>query len=556
MNIINITAAGILALFTSAAAAQAYSTEQQESWLEKAEQCKPRLDTTTYRPVAIVDIIKDDKSFQGYKAVKISDTDDIYSKSFKQMNEVTLDFGRHLVGQVSFKLKDLGSMQDAILRFKVTFGEVPADLALPREPFTGSLSRGWLQDFFCDVGYDGSFTFSRRISARYMKIEAVGTSQYSDFCFDDITFKATTSATPSKARLAATTPRIFREIAKVSENTLRDCMQGVFEDGPKRDQRLWLGDLYLQALANTATFNDYDLTKRCLYLAAGLANPSNGLLYSNLVEYPSPHAQNSFFVDYALLYVPTLADYLDATNDTTTANDLWPVAKRQVDAVIDNALNADWLYNDTGYQFDGMAMSTVFFDWSPVKLDTHAAIQGCLAYSVERLCLMGRKLGKDDEASRYETILRRLRRAGRDAYWNEKELRITSGPDRQASYSATAWAIIGGIIKGNEARQAINAVMADKSAIKPGTPYATHFVVTAMLKCGMNDEARSYVDYYWGGMVRLGADTFWEYYVPDNHMFSAYNGYTLLNSYCHAWSCTPVYFIVKYPEVFQYHQTR
>lgn len=52
-------------------------------------------------------------------------------------------------------------------------------------------------------------------------------------------------------------------------------MQGVYEDGPKRDQRLWMGDLYLEALANTASFQQYDVTKRCLYLLAGLANPRN-----------------------------------------------------------------------------------------------------------------------------------------------------------------------------------------------------------------------------------------------------------------------------------------
>ena len=40
---------------------------------------------------------------------------------------------------------------------------------------------------------------------------------------------------------------------RVSQRTLRDCMQTVFEDGPKRDRRLWLGDLRLQALANYAT---------------------------------------------------------------------------------------------------------------------------------------------------------------------------------------------------------------------------------------------------------------------------------------------------------------
>lgn len=551
MNILNITATALLAICTSAAGAQTYTAEQQQAWMEKAEMCKPKLNTMICHPVAIVDIVKDDKAFQGYKAVAKPGIDDIYTKSFKKMKSVTLDFGRHMVGNVSFKIKDIGSMQDAVLRFKVTFGEVPGDLALPIEPFTGSLSRGWLQDFVCDVSYDGSFTFNRRISARYMKIEAVGTSQYSDFCFDNITFKATTSATSPKVCLAATTPQIFKDIAQVSENTLRDCMQGVYEDGPKRDQRLWMGDLYLQALANTATFKNYDLTRRCLYLLAGLANADNGLLYSNLVEYPQPHAQKTFFVDYALLYVSTLADYLDATGDTATANELWTVAKRQVDVIAEKALNSKWLYADTGYQFDGMAMSMVFFDWSPVKLDTHTAIQGCLANAVERLCSMGRKLGKGNEVKNYSTLLKRLRKAGHDAYWDKKGHRITSGADRQTSYTATAWAVIGGLINANEGRQAIKAVMADDKAIKPGTPYANHFLVAAMLKCGMNKEARSYVDYYWGGMVRLGADTFWEYYVPENHMFSSYDGYTLLNSYCHAWSCTPVYFIVNYPDVFQ-----
>lgn len=539
------------ALCLGTAQAQVYTRTQQQAWLDKAEQCKPKLDTVLCHPVSLVEIVADSTAFQGFKAVKTGNLDDLYSRSFKQMGSVVVDFGRHLVGNVSFKLKDIGSMQDAVLRFKVTFGEVPGDLGLPVEPFTGGLSRGWLQDFVCDVGYDGTFTFNRRISARYMKIEAVGTSQYSDFCFDHITFAATTSAGTSKAKLADTTPQIFRDIVRVSENTLRSCMQTMFEDGPKRDQRLWMGDLYLQALANTASFQNYGLTRRCLYLLAGLANPDNGLVYSNLVDYPVPHGQHSFFVDYALSYVLTLADYLDATGDTATANDLWPVAKRQVDAVLQQAIDKNSLYANTGYQFEGVEGSIVFFDWAPVSLDTHAAIQGCVANALDRLCRMGEKLGRKDEIKTYPATLKRLRAAGHKAYWDRKAKTVVSGPGRQRSYTATSWAIIGGLLSAKEGRQAIESIMADMTAIKPGTPYANHFLVEAMLKCGMNDEARRYVDYYWGGMVRLGADTFWEYYVPDNHLFSSYEGYTLLNSYCHAWSCTPVYFIVNYPEVFQ-----
>lgn len=531
--------------------AQKYTVAQQQAWLQKAEACKPVLKKTVHHPVQEVEIVKDNNAFQGYKAVKTGDIADLYRKSFKQKKEVIVDFGEHLVGNVSFKIKDIGSMQDAVLRFKVTFGEVPSDLALPIEPYTGGLSRGWLQDFVCDVSYDGYFKFNRRITARYMKIEAVGTSVYSDFCFDNITFEATTSAGESKAKLASTTPQIFKDIAKVSENTLRDCMQGVYEDGPKRDQRLWMGDLYLEALANTASFRQYDLTKRCLYLLAGLSNPDNGLLYSNMVEYPAPHAQKTFFVDYALSYVLTLHDYLQATGDVETAKDLWPVAKNQINAVLQQAIDKNHLYANTGYQYPGMMVSMVFFDWAPVTLDNHAAIQGLLSYVMDHAYAMAKRIGKENEVKDYPAIVNQLRAAGRKAYWNSKQKLVESGTEKQLSYTGTSWAVLGGIINKKEAREAIKNVMASSKAIKPGTPYANHFLVAAMLQCGMNAEARKYVEDYWGGMVRLGADTFWEYYVPDNQLFSSYNGYTLLNSYCHAWSCTPVYFIVNYPNVFQ-----
>lgn len=540
-----------LALFSLNVSAQCYTESQQQAWLQKAEASKPVLNKTTQHPVREVKIVADANAFQGFKAVEDGDINDLYSKSFKKKKEVIVDFGKHLVGNVSFKIKDIGPMQDAVLRFKVTFGEIPSDLGLPVEPYTGSLSRGWMQDFQCDVSYDGCYTFNRRITARYMKIEAVGTSIYSDFCFDNITFEATTSAGKSKAQLASTTPQIFKDIARVSENTLKDCMQGVFEDGPKRDQRLWMGDLYLEALANTASFKEYNVTKRCLYLLAGLANPDNGLLYSNMVEYPKPHAQQTFFVDYALSYILTLNDYLKATGDTETARDLWPVVKNQINTILAKAIDNNHLYANTGYQYKGMMVSIAFFDWAPVTLDNHAAIQGLLAHSIDCAYNIAKVIGKTDDVKAYPATAKQLRKAGYKAYWDAKKQIVVSGKERQESYTATSWAVLGDLIKGNEAQKAIRNVMQSNTAIKPGTPYANHFLVAAMLHCGMNSEAKKYVEDYWGGMVRLGADTFWEYYVPDNHLFSSYNGYTLLNSYCHAWSCTPIYFIVNYPEIFQ-----
>ena len=46
-------------------------------------------------------------------------------------------------------------------------------------------------------------------------------------------------------------------------------------------------------------------------------------------------------------------------------------------------------------------------------------------------------------------------------------------------------------------------------------------------------------------MIHDGADTFWELYNPYNREESPY-GSSMVNSYCHAWSCTPTYFLRKF----------
>ena len=67
----------------------------------------------------------------------------------------------------------------------------------------------------------------------------------------------------------------------------------------------------------------------------------------------------------------------------------------------------------------------------------------------------------------------------------------------------------------------------------------------ALVKLGMLDEAAEYIKNCWGGMAKLGADTFFEAYVPQKPDFSPY-GDRMVNSMCHGWSCTPAYFIRRY----------
>ena len=77
------------------------------------------------------------------------------------------------------------------------------------------------------------------------------------------------------------------------------------------------------------------------------------------------------------------------------------------------------------------------------------------------------------------------------------------------------------------------------------TPYMHHYCVMALLRAGLREEAERHLRGYWGGMLDAGADTFWECFDPLGPQSSPYGG-VIVNSRCHAWSCTPAYIIEKH----------
>jgi len=90
--------------------------------------------------------------------------------------------------------------------------------------------------------------------------------------------------------------------------------------------------------------------------------------------------------------------------------------------------------------------------------------------------------------------------------------------------------------------------MAGKGRRKPAEDPVT---AEALFTVGLKEEAMGLISTYWGGMIDLGADTFWESYQPETPEYSPY-GSTSVLSYCHARSCTPVYLLQRYaPETLE-----
>ena len=443
----------------------------------------------------------------------------------------TLDFGTHLVGYVTLRVA-CDHAPDSPLQAVFEFAEDRCEF--DPAPYKGGLSSSWIQreTVFSDNALE-PLSLPRRYAFRYLRITFPANTAF-QVRYVSCEVRAVTSADMSAVTpLPEGTSEAVRKIDEIAIRTLKNCMQSVFEDGPKRDRRLWLGDLYLQAKANYLTFKNTDLVKRCLYLFAGIPH-ENGCLSSAIFQEPILMNQSWILHDYALFFAGCLKDLYEFEGDRETVRELWPVAFRQAE-IASEAVNEKGLVDPAYY----------FVDWC-APLDKTAAAQG-IAVAMLKDTLFLAKVAGDAKAQEYlEAQIERLSGALLSLYDRDKKLFVA--PGGQISVQSQMWGILAGVLDEDEVRNTLTALRkltAADGLVDTVTPYAKHYYVDALLKGGFRQEAEKLILEYWGGMAEKGADCFWEVYVPDQPELSPY-GDKRINSFCHAWSCTPTYFIRKY----------
>ena len=513
------------------------ASSADRSFLEKAEQLKPRLNEFVQTPLGLVSPVKDAAQALGWRIEEAGDADAIASRLLKKKGDtLVIDFGGHRAGHLSFDIESIGEAIGAPVRLRFTFGEVVPDIAEPFYPYKGWLSESWLPEEVVTIDLvPSSVRLPRRYAFRFVKIELLGLPVGRKIALRNVRAHALTSATGTVPALPKRLPADLHEMDRVAAATLRDCMQTVFEDGPRRDQRLWTGDLRLQALTSYVTFPNNDLVKRSLYLLAAFPR-EDSLLPANVFEYPRPMQAPEFMLDYSALFSVTLADYVDATNDLAFGRELWSIALAQVRLV------GKMIGEDGGIRFAKGV--TAFIDWNP-KLDRDAAIHAVYIYALKRVMTLAKKLGLLAEVSDFPGDIARAEAAAIKAFWSSEMQLFTSGSKRQISIASQAWMTLASVGTRKMQSAGLLNALRHPDVVQSRTPYLTHYVTEALFIAGHNSEALKMMRAYWGGMLKAGADTFWEAYAPDNPRVAPYNDFHV-NSFCHAWSCTPSYLLRKY----------
>ncbi|KAJ0315195.1 hypothetical protein COL5a_012072 [Colletotrichum fioriniae] len=492
----------------------------------------PQLQRWTRTPQRVITFDKDESQYFGVRAVPAEyPIDKLPSKTWGKGDSFILDFGIHMVGYLSMRLESRGAHMDAPCRLRLTFGESPLDVTLGMENVKTWISTSWLPDEIINIDMcPEEVSLSRRYSFRFLRVEVIDTSPKYKVAFSDVKCQCVSAISQNHSLEAPQfNDSLLQQIDHVSISTLRDCMQTVFEDGPRRDRRLWSGDLRLQALANYSTFRDFNLVKRCIFQFAAVVREDDSVP-ACIFEQPQLTPSTDYIVDYDALFAAITYDYVVASGDKAAGHSLWPTVLGCVKRALTHLDAITHAFDES--KGEGWK----FLDWQP-GLEHSAGLHGVLLYCLKAANSLATVLGKE---APFVDLVAQMTEAAK--VFISPDNVFVSGPKAQVSFASASWLVLAEALPLDIARPALLNTLAHPDALKPLTPYLWHHVCDALATVGLFDKCVEIMTSYWGGMVRAGADTFWECYNPEDPRASPY-GDARNNSFCHAWSCTPTYLL-------------
>ena len=494
---------------------------------KKAENLKKPLHERILPPLYTVEFKKDSSYWHNIK--RENEKTAVLPVELNAGDSVIFDFGEHLVGYISYSVENDGlkKITDAPVKLKFSFGEFPLEITTPPEEYKGGLGCGWLQNeerSFVFTPYSGSL--ERRYAFRYLKIQRTDNAVF-PVKLSDIKVRAVSAVKAEDAKKLESEDRLLQKIYSMSVNTLKECEQDVFEDGPKRDRRLWIGDLKLQAMTDYQVFGNLDLIKRCIYLFASVT-PAHKMVAPCIFPDSPPYVDEWTFCDYSLFFISCLYDWYINTGDKELPKELFDIAYTQMEKV------SEKINRDTGE----IALNP-FIDWCR-GLDKSIAVTGvyiCTLKQLKELCSI---VNASTEKADYE--IKEAEKRLLKYFDKEKNLFVTKSG--QISWHSQVWGILSGVLSREEEIKVLESIKASETEFTMRTPYMMHYYIEALIKAGLKQEALEFIRSTWGAMADAGFDCCPEVFNIKNEFESPYHA-PEINSACHAWSCTPAYWIPK-----------
>lgn len=485
-------------------------TFEDKEWIDESGKASDTSSGTTYLNAASWNFDSPDTPPSKFKlattpmdAIKVEDRN----------KGILVDFGKETFGFVTFhNLKGKGKLS-------VYYGESPEE-ALDAE-YCETL------DYFDFDNSSQDFTTPDSKAFRYIYIE-----KDKDLSFDKVSMLYEYLPLEYRGSFKCD-DELINKIWDVSAYTMHLTSREFFIDGIKRDRWIWSGDAYQSYLMNYYLFFD---------------SPSVTRTMLNLRGKDPVTSHTNTIMDYTFYWFMGIYDYLQYTGDNHFVRQFYP----RMQSLMDFCLSRR---NSNG-MMEGLAGDWVFIDWADFKMSKSGEVsfeQLLFCRSLETMALCAKIMGDSDNEKKYSALAFDIRKKLFTAFWSaDKGAFIHNRENGRMSEQVTPYTNMFAVLfdyLDNEKTEAVKKnVLLNPDALKITTPYMRFYELEALCALGEHDHVLKEIRDYWGGMLDLGATSFWEKYNPNEkgteHL--AMYGRPYGKSLCHAWGASPIYLLGKY----------
>ena len=443
--------------------------------------------------------------------------------TIKGKGYLILDFGKELSGGARILTFGASGNKTVRLRFGESVGETCAELKNGENGCTATNDHS-LRDFCVELQNYSDMTFGQT-GYRFLRIDTLS---------DDtvLTLKAVVAAVDTDTRAELGTfgcdDPLGNEIWNTAGYTLRLWLQnGFIRDGVKRDRLVWIGDLYPEALTAHYLFGEVPETLNCLDFA--------------MEQAPLPDPINRM-PTYSLWWILCLKEAYRVSGDKQKFEKYLSYIKGIVEQIIAPCVAED---GKVSYSFN-------FIDWPSCYLEGETDTDkkdperfAGVAY-LTKITLQAAKeilAGYQQDVSLCDELLARIEKQQYEIhiYKQIAALGVWAG-DTNATLRETLL----------------------KNGAQGLSTFQSYFILMAVAGFGAYNEALSMMKEYYGGMLSVGATTFWEDFdlewlkgsgrldeMPKEGMKDihgdfgnfCYVGYR--HSFCHGWSAGVIPYLME-----------
>jgi alpha-L-rhamnosidase len=375
---------------------------------------------------------------------------------------IMLDFGKEINGGIKISMGIRPSKTP--LRLRIRFGESVSEAMSNIGGKSNATNEHSLRDFTLEVPWLGSVEIGET-GFRFVRIDVLDANENAPiksieaaFVYRDLEYVGSFDSNNKR----------LNDIWLTGAYTVHLNMQNYLWDGIKRDRLVWVGDMHPEVMTINSVFGSNSIVPKSLDLARD--------------QHPLPQWMNTIS-SYSMWWLLIHKDWYNYHGDFAYLKE----QEAYMIALLDQLIT--FIDKDNKEVLNGGR----FLDW-PTSTDpkaVHAGLQAMMIMTFEAGAELMKTLERPELVKKYIKISRNLKK---------------HTPEGNTSKQAASLMVLADIAKAKK----INIEVLRKNGVENMSTFYGYYILEAMAEAKDYQGALDVISEYWGGMLDLGATTFWE----------------------------------------------